>query len=205
MQATMQKKPKRRAPRSEYTSPSQLSLPGSKIPFYNHLDPSNRWVQLSVRIPWDDLVSLFNRHNPPKWTGRSALNPRVLIGAVIIKHILNLDDRETVAQISENMYLQYSLGYSSHIRTAPFDASLFVDIRKRLGQEPIGEMNERIHAFSMEMAAKKAEGKTGMALPEGKPDRGGRSSMTRRSVPRISPIPPTTGCSTKPARSPKSS
>jgi len=155
----MQKNFKRRAPRSEYTSPSQLSFPGFETPFYNQLDPTNRWVVLSAQIPWDDLVSLFNKHNPPKQTGRPALNPRVLIGAVIIKHILNLDDRETVAQISENMYLQYFLGYSSYIKVAPFDASLFVDIRKRLDQELVGEMNERIHGFSMERAAKKEEKK----------------------------------------------
>lgn len=155
----MRKTPKRRAPRSEYTSPSQLSLTGFETPFYNQLDPGNRWVILSGQIPWDDLVSLFNKHNPPKQTGRPALNPRVLIGAVIIKHILNLDDRETVAQITENMYLQYFLGYSSYIKVAPFDASLFVDIRKRLGQELIGEMNERIHGFSMERAAKREDKK----------------------------------------------
>lgn len=100
----MQKKPKSRASRNEYISPVQLSLTGFETPFYNQLDPKNRWVVLSAQIPWDDLVSLFNKHNPPKHTGRPALNPRVLIGAVIIKHILNLDDRETVAQITENMY-----------------------------------------------------------------------------------------------------
>ncbi|MEB2774507.1 transposase [Algoriphagus sp. D3-2-R+10] len=59
------------------------------------------------RIPWDQPVCLFNKRNPAKSTGRPALNPKVLIGAVIIKHMLNLDNRETVAQITENMYLQY--------------------------------------------------------------------------------------------------
>lgn len=151
----MQKTSKRHAPRSEYSSPSQLSFSGFETPFYNQLSPSNRWVLLSGQIPWDDLVNLFNKRNPAKKTGRPALNPRVLIGAVIIKHILNLDDRETVAQITENMYLQYFLGYSSYIKEPPFDASLFVDIRKRLGQELIAEMNERIHEFSMESAVKK--------------------------------------------------
>lgn len=153
----MRKTPKRRAPRSEYTSPNQLSFSGFETPFHNQLDPANRWVALSAQIPWDDLVSLFNKHNPPKQTGRPALNPRVLIGAVIIKHILNLDDRETIAQITENMYLQYFLGYSSYIKEPPFDASLFVDIRKRLGQELVTEMNERIHGFSMERASKKSD------------------------------------------------
>ncbi|WP_339903369.1 transposase [uncultured Cyclobacterium sp.] len=149
----MQKDSKRRALRSEYSSANQLSFSGFETPFYNHLDPTNRWVVLSSQIPWDDLVGLFNT----KQTGRPSLNPRVLIGAVIIKHILNLDDRETVAQITENMYLQYFLGYSSYIKEAPFDPSLFVDIRKRLGQQLIEEMNEKIHGFSMERSAKKKE------------------------------------------------
>lgn len=151
----MRKTPKRRAPRSEYTSQNQLSFTGFETPFHNQLDTSNRWVVLSARIPWDALVSLFNKHNPPKPTGRPALNPRVLIGAVIIKHILNLDDRETVAQITENMYLQYFLGYSSYIKQPPFDASLFVDIRKRLGEELIAEMNQKILGFSMDRTVKR--------------------------------------------------
>jgi transposase, IS5 family len=153
----MRKTTKRRAPRSEYTSPNQLSFSGFETPFYNQLDPSNRWVVLSDQIPWDDLVNMFNKRNPPKGTGRPALNPRVLIGAVIIKHMLNLDDRETIAQITENMYLQYFLGYSSYTREPPFDASLFVDIRKRLGQELVAEMNLRIHGFSQERTAVKKD------------------------------------------------
>lgn len=155
MQGTMRKTSKRRAPKTPYSSPNQLTLAGFQTPFYNQLDPTNRWVVLGAQIPWDDLVSLYNKHNPPKQTGRPSLSPRVLIGAVIIKHILNLDDRETVAQIRENMYLQYFLGYSSYTKEPPFDASLFVDIRKRLGQELVAKMNERIYGFSMEKAAKK--------------------------------------------------
>jgi hypothetical protein len=79
----------------------------------------------------------------------------VLIGAVIIKDMLNLDDRETVAQITENMYLQYFLGYSSYIKRPPVDASLFVDIRKRLGDELIAETNDKIHEFSQAKTVKK--------------------------------------------------
>lgn len=157
MQENMAKTSKKRAPRSSYVPSGQLTLSGFETPFYNQLDASNRWVVLSEQIPWDDLVNLFNKHNPPKQTGRPPLNPRVLIGAVIIKHILNLDDRETVAQIGENMYLQYFLGYSSYIKEPPFDPSLFVDIRKRLGQELIAQMNERIHGFSMEKTSQKSK------------------------------------------------
>ncbi len=74
---------------------------------------------------------------------------------MIVKHILNLDDRETISQITENMYLQYFLGYSSYIKEPPFDPSLFVDIRKRLGPELIAKMNKRIHEFAMEKSVDK--------------------------------------------------
>jgi hypothetical protein len=152
---------KRRASRREYTSQSQLVLSGFETPFYNQLDPNNRWVLLSAQIPWDDLVKLFRKRNPLKSTGRPGLNPRVLIGAVIIKHFLNLDDQETVAQITENMYLQYFLGYSTYTKKAPFDPSLFADIRKRLGDELISEMNDKIHDFHLEREAKNGDKKKG--------------------------------------------
>lgn len=56
----------------------------------------------------------------------------------------DLDDRETVDQISENIYMQYFLGYSSFYDTPPFDPSLFVEFRKKFGLEQINAINERI-------------------------------------------------------------
>ncbi|KEO72739.1 transposase [Anditalea andensis] len=53
------------------------------------------------------------------------------------------------------MYLQYFLGFSYYTKEAPFDPSMFVDIRKRLSQKFIEEMNEKIYGFAMEIAAKK--------------------------------------------------
>jgi len=40
----------------------------------------------------------------------SIKDARLVIGAVIIKHKLNLSDVETVQQIQENPYLQYFVG-----------------------------------------------------------------------------------------------
>jgi hypothetical protein len=56
----------------------------------------------------------------------------------------NLDDRETVDQIAENIYMQYFLGYTSFINEQPFDASLFVDFRKKLGMDSLNAINEKI-------------------------------------------------------------
>ena len=68
----------------------------------------------------------------------------MVIGAVIIKHMLNIDDREVVAQIQENMYLQYFVGFSSFTTEEPFDASLMVSIRYRLGQYVMEEFNRLV-------------------------------------------------------------
>lgn len=140
----MPKALKNRASKQGYISTSQPLLDGFVTPFSKHLNGCNRWVILAHKIPWDDLVRVYNRQLSNSKTGASSVNPRVILGALIIKHICNLSDRETIDQIQENMYMQYFIGYSSFSDEAPFDASLFVEIRNRLGIDQINAMNERI-------------------------------------------------------------
>lgn len=144
MQGFMAKAIKSRASKQQYISPQQLTLSGFESPFNNQLLSTNRWVMLAHSIPWDALVSTYNRQLGNKFTGADNINPRVAIGALIIKHLCNISDRETILQIQENVYMQYFIGYSSFSNEAPFDASLFVDIRKRLTLEHINEINEKI-------------------------------------------------------------
>lgn len=98
---------------------------------------------MANRIPWDRLAEVYYKKLRSDF-GAPTLSARMVIGAVIIKHMLNIDDREVVEQITENMYLQYFVGLSSFQREAPFDASLMVSIRKRLGKEVMTELNEII-------------------------------------------------------------
>src|SRR5690606_16059475 len=140
----MNKARKKRAPAPVYVSPNQLSLECFQTPFEQHLNKKNRWVVLAELIPWDEICNLYLKHVGIATTGRPAISPRVVIGSLIIKHMCNLDDRETVDQISENMYMQYFLGFSSFTPEAPFDASLFVEFRKRLGMDTLNAINEKI-------------------------------------------------------------
>ncbi|MFK7048526.1 hypothetical protein FLACOL_01530 [Flavobacterium columnare] len=133
-----------RAPAPQYTSPKQLVLEGFESPFDRKLNPNNRWVVFSKLLPWDEICELYWQEVPEKHTGRPDLNPRIVIGSLIIKHLCDLDDRETVDQISENIYTQYFLVYSSFTDEPPFHASLFVEFRKRLGLEQINAINQRI-------------------------------------------------------------
>lgn len=150
MQGFMTTSRKKHARRVPYVSQNQLTITGFETPFSQNLDKNNRWVRLADRIPWDELAGIYQKHFRVKSTGRPPLNPRIVIGSIIIKHMCNLDDRETVAQITENMYMQYFLGYSGFSPEPPYDPSLFVEFRKRLGDELIAKMNERIIALSEE-------------------------------------------------------
>jgi IS5 family transposase len=144
MQAYMAKAQKNRASKQKYIGQNQLTIVGFETPFSRSLNPNNRWVLLAHCIPWDTLVSVYQKQMGNEKTGADGINPRIAIGSMIIKHKCDLSDRETVQQIQENMYMQYFIGYSSFSDEEPFDPSLFVDFRKRLGIEQINEINERI-------------------------------------------------------------
>ena len=117
-----------------YKSSKQLTLDGFTLPFGGKLSPENRWVKWSEIIPWDDLAVCYYKTMSDR-LGRPGKDARMVIGALIIKHKLTLSDEETVLQIQENPYLQYFIGFSSYKDGPPFTSSLFVDIRKRMGQE----------------------------------------------------------------------
>ncbi|MBK9255362.1 MAG: IS5 family transposase [Saprospiraceae bacterium] len=140
----MAKAQKSRASKLRYLSPSVVPLPGFETPFDQHLDKNNRWVKLAQLIPWDSIVNIYLSKLKNQKLGADSINPRVVIGAMIIKHINDFSDRETVLQIQENVYMQYFIGFSSFSNQAPFDASLFVEFRNRLGPEDINKINEKI-------------------------------------------------------------
>jgi len=117
-----------------YKSSRQLSLEGFILPFGGKLNPDNRWVKWSGVIPWDGLaVGYYNTMNGNQ--GRPCKDARLVIGALLIKHKLNLSDEETVRQIQENPYLQYFVGFTCYRDEPPFAPSLFVEIRKRMGEK----------------------------------------------------------------------
>jgi len=148
VQRKMAKALKIRASKLPYQSVNQLTLAGFESPFSQKLSSTNRWVLLSNKIPWDQIVGVYDKQMRNGSTGASHINARVVLGALMIKHMCNLSDEETILQIQENMYMQYFIGYSSFSDQAPFDASLFVEIRKRLGIEQLAAINEQIVKLS---------------------------------------------------------
>ncbi|OAI21292.1 transposase [Methylomonas lenta] len=115
------------------SSSKQLTIAEFDWPFDTVLDKHNRWVKLSECIPWDELAESYYQGFVAD-RGRPMKDARLVIGAVIIKHKLCLSDMETVQQIQENPYLQFFVGLPGYQSTEPFASSLFVEIRKRMGE-----------------------------------------------------------------------
>ena len=93
----------------KYTSQNknkQLTLDLFRSSFED-LDKHNRWVVLGDMLPWAELGKVYNSklHNDERGTGNKPI--RMVIGAMIIKHKLNLSDEETIQIIRENPYMQY--------------------------------------------------------------------------------------------------
>jgi len=108
------------------------------------IDKTNRWVVLAELIPWVDIEERYQTLFVNN--GRPTISIRVALGALIIKEKLNLTDEETVAQISENPYLQYFLGFDQFILAKPFNSSSLTHFRKRFTPEVMAEINEMIIA-----------------------------------------------------------
>jgi IS5 family transposase len=157
MQGKSRKAVRKRASTPKYVSPNQLTICGFETPFEQALTSTNRWVKLSRLLPWDRIVRKYDVHFKSE-EGRPPINGRVVIAALIIKHLLNLSDRETIQQIQENVFMQFFLGYSSFTNEAPFSPSLFVSIRERLSLAVINEINDIViaHSFEMTMDQKEA-------------------------------------------------
>jgi IS5 family transposase len=54
-------------------------------------------------IPWNGIVNIYLKQLNNHKTGASNINPRVVLGVMMVMHILNLSDEETIQMIRENV------------------------------------------------------------------------------------------------------
>jgi len=106
----------------------------------DELDKTNRWVVLGDLLPWTELEKEYNSRLDNQKKGAGNKPARMILGAMIIKHKLNLGDDETIEMIKENPYMQYMCGLSEFTDKPIFDPSLFVTIRKRISEEELNKM-----------------------------------------------------------------
>ena len=141
----------------KYQSSKQISIEDFVLPFSGSLNEKNKWVILSKVLPWDKMVNVYVKRMSLK-RGRRAIDPRVAIGSLIIKHYYSLTDEATIELIKENPYLQYFLGFKEYSYDQPFTASLFVSIRKRLGEDEFKKLNEELIIYFNKSLEEKSSG-----------------------------------------------
>ena len=134
-----------------YTSQYQTQFENFSNLCQLQLDPNNRWIQLGALLPWDRMVEVYAKRFSPNM-GAKAVNPRWVIGAFIIKHKLRLTDEETLLSISENPYMQFFLGLETYRPTQLFSPTLFVELRKRLGENTFDEFSRTLITLSEDVA-----------------------------------------------------
>ena len=135
-------------------APSNFDLNGQ-----GQLSENNRWVIMAKIIPWSEFEVEYAK-NFTCSTGAPAKSFRMALGALIIKERLGTSDAETVEQIRENPYLQYFLGLSGYSNEAPFDSSMFVYFRQRIGVNLVNKINEKMVKNQTQVQGEEVEKKS---------------------------------------------
>lgn len=126
------------------------------MPFEADLDTENRWVLLSRVIPWDRFADLYYKNFKTN-RGAPTKDARLVLGVVIIKHMLKLDDVGVIEIIQENPYMQYFLGLQVFSKKPVMDPSLLVHIRKRLDLNVFEAMTDELIRKGLGIKAKSQE------------------------------------------------
>ena len=122
----------------------QSSIYDFILPFGGHLNEDNRWVKLRSMIDWKMIDEEYSGNFKNKDNGNEAYPADVAFGSLYIQRSLGFTDRELVEQLAENPYMQYFIGYKEYRNERPFDPSLLVTFRKRLPEETMCRIIEKM-------------------------------------------------------------
>ena len=123
----------------------QITMPHEFfLPFGGKLNPDDQWCKLVAIVPWKEVEEKYAKSFNSRNAGKVAHSIRMALGSLIIQNYKGLSDRETVEEITENPYMQFFIGLPGFVDKAPFDPSLMVRFRKRLGKDIINQISELV-------------------------------------------------------------
>ncbi len=126
------------------------------FPFGGKLDTGNRWLRIANLIPWQDLEDEYRKAFSD--IGRPAKDGQLVIGLLLLKHMTGLSDRELVAEVLENPYMQAFCGFRSMATEEVLDASTLAKIRGKLGLSFFRYMEEKTYEVLIERRIIRAKG-----------------------------------------------
>ncbi len=97
---------------------------------------------MAAQVDWEKFEKIYAKTFAT--IGRPGKDARLVIGALILKHKLDISDEEMTQQITENPYLQFFVGLTTYHSEPPFDSSTLTHVRKRLGEREFDEFEQTL-------------------------------------------------------------
>ncbi|MBM3294465.1 MAG: hypothetical protein FJY82_08055 [Candidatus Aminicenantes bacterium] len=124
--------------------------------FGGSLDRNKGWLRIQELIPWQELESEYLSYFSD--VGRPAKDAPLILGLLLLKHMTKLSDREIIAEVMENPYMQAFCGFHAMATTARLEASTRTQARKRLGPKFFRNLEEETCAVLIERGIIRARG-----------------------------------------------
>jgi len=90
--------------------------------------------------------------------GRPAKDAQLILGLLLLKHMTKLSDREIIAEVMENPYMQAFCGFHTMATSASLDPSTLTRVRQRLGPKFFRELEKKTYAVLVERRIIRARG-----------------------------------------------
>jgi len=126
------------------------------LPFEGKLDKENRWLKIKDLIPWERLETRYQSYFSLR--GRPALDGRLVIGILLLKHMTASSDEAIVELVNENPYMQSFCWLERFSTKSLLDSSSLSKIRKRLGSKYFVELEQDTYQVLIERKIIKAKG-----------------------------------------------
>jgi IS5 family transposase len=121
---------------------NQLEMFEASLPFGGTLNPNNRWIKMAAQVDWEKFEKIYAKTFAS--IGRPGKDARLVIGALILKHKLDVSDEEMAQQISENPYLQFFVGLATYHTEPSFDSSTLTHVRQRLDKQQFDQFEQTL-------------------------------------------------------------
>lgn len=96
------------------------------------INTEHRLVELANSFNWERVDQLVTDRLSQE-VGRPMMQPRLMVGLFLLKHLDNLSDETLIQRFIENPYYQYFCGLTYFSHEVPCDPTTIVKWRKKLG------------------------------------------------------------------------
>jgi hypothetical protein len=119
------------------------------IPFGGHLNPNNRWIQLTRLIPWEEFEEQYAEHFVDYEMGAPAKPFRMVLGALLIKEKLGITDRVSSPVLNCRKSPEYNCRLRLNTKRAAAVQGVLVSLDIPTGTSPSAPIRVPPHIIAL--------------------------------------------------------